>query len=189
MPNTTARQAHEKRKQQQQEIARLNMRLERALSALSAQAALQEDDEPVRREPSAPPAGTATSRGGPTEAVGVQCSLFVNEQERQRSALAREYEAKVAAQNEAEALRRELQTKAHELADVTAMLIEAKVAAAQQDADLLEKQHLVKQLETQLEVVDMPGCPSAKGSRKAAKEKGRELERRISFPSDGGQSS
>lgn len=143
------------------------MRLERALSALSAQAALQEDDEPVRRELSEPPAGTATSGGGPTEAVGVQCSLFVHEQERQRSALAREYEAKVAAQNEAEALRRELQTKAHELADVTAMLIEAKVAAAQQDTDLLEKQHLVKQLETKLEVVEMPELtPTARTSHR-----------------------
>merc|ERR1740139_1849332 len=103
-------------------------------------------------------ATTESGMRGPreTETVAVQCSLFMAEQERQRSALALEYQAKVAALKEVAALQTELESRGRELEELTAMLIEAKVAAAQQGSDMLEKQHEVVQLTTKLEVGELP---------------------------------
>jgi len=124
-------------------------------AAAHADAADAATDDAAATDAAAAAAAAAAPRR-PTETVAVQCSLFVAEQERQRSAIALEYEAKVAALKQVAALQAELESRGREIEELTGMLIEAKVAVAQQGSEMLERKHEVVQLTTKLEVVEMP---------------------------------
>lgn len=171
------------------EEAVLRLQLERALDTLGLRTAAKHELEMKRRVMAAFKAEKHGSvmamrnggAGGPAETVGVQCSLFGQEQERQRSALAQEYDAKLAAQKEVEELKTQVASMGKELAELTEQLIQTKISAAEMDIRGTELTHEVKQLTTKLEVVELP--ESAPAGTKGAARKG-SGGRRTSFGSD-----